>query len=106
VPVSADDHVAADGEEMIKAEEALLQHPDFQKVIAELRIPENATVVADGWIYGRSIDSRTELGPVTEGFILSQAAIRKRSSLASSLSWSTCATPTPSTAITTHSLFR
>ena len=45
-------HVAADGEEMVAAEVALLNDPQFKQVIADLQLPANATVVADGWIYG------------------------------------------------------
>jgi len=50
--VPAGQHVAADGEEMVAAEEALLNDPQFKQVIADLQLPANATVVADGWIYG------------------------------------------------------
>jgi len=45
-------HVPADGEEMNLAEEALLRDPEFRKVIADLKLPDHATVVADAWIYG------------------------------------------------------
>jgi len=38
--------------EMIAAEEALLNDPEFKRVIASLDLPANAKVVADGWIYG------------------------------------------------------
>jgi primary-amine oxidase len=41
-------------EEMILAEKALLSHPEFKAAVAKLDLPSNATVVADGWIYGGS----------------------------------------------------
>lgn len=44
--------MALDGEEAVAAEEALLNDPQFKQVIADLQLPENATVVADAWIYG------------------------------------------------------
>lgn len=50
--VPTEHKVAADGEEMVAAEESLLKNPKFIKAIAELRLPEDATVVCDGWIYG------------------------------------------------------
>ena len=51
-PVPGQHHVAADGMEMLMAEEALLNDPQFREVIAKLRLPADAKVVADGWIYG------------------------------------------------------
>lgn len=45
-------HVPPDMGEMIAAEEALLNDPEFKRVIASLDLPANAKVVADGWIYG------------------------------------------------------
>lgn len=53
-PVPVGHHVAADAEEMILAERALLNDPEFREVIAKLQLPSNATVVADAWIYGKS----------------------------------------------------
>lgn len=48
-------HVACDGEEMNAAEEALLNNVEFKKIIAGLGLPPDATVVADGWVYGTAL---------------------------------------------------
>ncbi|WWC88939.1 uncharacterized protein L201_003854 [Kwoniella dendrophila CBS 6074] len=45
-------HVPPDMGEMIAAEEALLNNPEFKAAVAKLQLPPNAKVVADGWIYG------------------------------------------------------
>ncbi|WWC62350.1 uncharacterized protein I303_104946 [Kwoniella dejecticola CBS 10117] len=45
-------HVPPDMGEMIAAEKALLEDPEFKAAIAKLGLPSNAKVVADGWIYG------------------------------------------------------
>ena len=39
-------------EEMVEAEKALLNHPEFKAAVAKLDLPPNAKIVADGWIYG------------------------------------------------------
>ncbi|KAK6906461.1 hypothetical protein I204_00732 [Kwoniella mangroviensis CBS 8886] len=46
------DHAPLDADEMVAAEEALLQDPEFAKVVEKLRLPEGAVVVADSWPYG------------------------------------------------------
>ncbi|RSH94905.1 hypothetical protein EHS25_004711 [Saitozyma podzolica] len=51
-PVPDSHNVPPDMEEMILAEQALLSHPEFKAAVAKLDLPSNATVVADGWIYG------------------------------------------------------
>jgi primary-amine oxidase len=53
-PVPDSHNVPPDMEEMILAEQALLSHPEFKAAVAKLDLPSNATVVADGWIYGGS----------------------------------------------------
>jgi hypothetical protein len=37
---------------MNAAEEALLNNEEFKKLIAGLGLPADATVIADGWVYG------------------------------------------------------
>lgn len=44
--------------EMVAAEQALLKHPEFLKVIEKLQVPKHAKVVADGWIYGADSTER------------------------------------------------
>lgn len=51
-PVPAGQHVPPDMGEMIAAEQALLNDPEFKRIIATLDLPPNAKVVADGWIFG------------------------------------------------------
>ncbi|OCF40041.1 hypothetical protein I317_06179 [Kwoniella heveanensis CBS 569] len=51
-PVPAGQHVFADMAEMMKAEEVLLNHPEFLAVVKKFHLPETARVVADAWIYG------------------------------------------------------
>ncbi|WVQ71769.1 hypothetical protein IAR50_001310 [Cryptococcus sp. DSM 104548] len=53
-------HVACDPQEMVEAEEALLAHPEFQEVIASLKLPSHVTVVADAWIYGADTTNTEE----------------------------------------------
>ncbi|WVQ80952.1 hypothetical protein IAT38_003059 [Cryptococcus sp. DSM 104549] len=51
-PIPEGLHAAADMEEMIAAEKALLSHPEFKAAIEKLQLPAEAKIVADGWIYG------------------------------------------------------
>lgn len=60
VVVPSHHHVACDGEEMNAAEEALLNNEEFKKLIAGLGLPADATVIADGWVYGMTPACRGE----------------------------------------------
>ncbi|BEI82479.1 hypothetical protein CcaverHIS002_0303470 [Cutaneotrichosporon cavernicola] len=52
IPTPTHLHVPPDMAEMVAAEEALLAHPEFQRVLEKMQLPPHARVVADGWIYG------------------------------------------------------
>lgn len=45
---------------MNAAEEALLNNEEFNKLIAGLGLPADATVIADGWVYGTTLQVLTE----------------------------------------------
>jgi primary-amine oxidase len=60
-PTPANLHVPVDTYEMIAAEEALLNHPEFKAAVAKMDLPKDAKVVADAWIYGRSLTRKVTL---------------------------------------------
>ncbi|CAG8961280.1 hypothetical protein HYFRA_00013559 [Hymenoscyphus fraxineus] len=45
-------HSNADGDEIVKVEQAALQDEGVKAAIAKLRLPEGAVVISDPWIYG------------------------------------------------------
>lgn len=51
-----EDHAPLDIDEMIHAEEILLNDPDFIAVVKRLNLPEGASVVADSWPVSAALD--------------------------------------------------
>lgn len=50
-------HACADGEEIMRVEQAVLEDEGVKVEVAKLKLPEGSVVVCDPWIYGKFLYS-------------------------------------------------
>jgi primary-amine oxidase len=53
VRLGANVHACADGEEVMRVEQTVLEDEGVKGEVAKLKLPEGSVVVCDPWIYGK-----------------------------------------------------